>query len=212
MNQGETQPSMVTLDSSERQSRERASLAARIKSLRQERGWSLATAGERMGVARSTLSKIENGIMSPTFDLLQRICFGFHIDITELFIRKAHGDTMGRRTISRYREGPTIDSDRYVHELLAHDLTNKKLLPFRTTVNAKSIRDFGRMVRHEGEVILTVVKGEVSFHSEYYTPVTLAEGDSVYFDSKMAHALTSNSETAAEVVWVCENRAVTDEG
>lgn len=210
MNQGVQNAPMPAQEDDGRQSLDRATLAARIKSLRQERGWSLAIAGERMGVARSTLSKIENGAMSPTFDLLQKICAGFHIDITELFVRQAHGDMLGRRTVTRYGQGPIIDSDRYVHELIAQDLTNKKLLPFRTTVNAKSIRDFGRMVRHEGEVILTVVKGEVDFHCEFYTPVTLAEGDSVYFDSQMAHALTSNSETPAEVIWVCENRAVLD--
>lgn len=184
---------------------ERADLGARLKSLRLERNWSLADAGAAMGIARSTLSKIENGAMSPTFDLLQKICIGLNIDIAELFFNHRESPPVGMRTVTRYREGPTIVNDNYVHEMLAHEISPKKLLPFRTTVRRKHIGEFGKIVGHRGEVILVVTKGEIEFHSEFYAPLALKTGDSIYFDSKMAHALISLSDEDAEILWVCEN-------
>lgn len=184
---------------------ERADLGARLKALRLERGWSLADAGTAMGIARSTLSKIENGAMSPTFDLLQKICFGLAIDIAELFATEKNNPSAGMRAITRYREGPTIVNSNYVHEMLAHEISPKKLLPFRTTVRRRHIGEFGKIIGHRGEVVLVVTKGEIEFHSEFYAPSVLKTGDSIYFDSKMAHALISLSDEAAEVLWVCEN-------
>ena len=46
----------------------RDALGVVVKRLRKERGWTLAEAGRRCGLAISTLSKVENGLLSLTFD------------------------------------------------------------------------------------------------------------------------------------------------
>jgi len=51
-----------------------ARLAARLASLRAERGWSLGELADRSGVSRSTLSRAERGEISPTASLLNRLC------------------------------------------------------------------------------------------------------------------------------------------
>ncbi len=43
---------------------------------------------------------------------------------------------------------------------------------------------------------------EVMFYSEFYEPVVLSEGDSVYYDANMGHMLTSVSEEDAQILWV----------
>ena len=58
-------------------------LAARLKSLRQERGWSLDDLAGRAGISRATLSRLENGEVSPTASVLGKLC-------------AAHGMTMSR--------------------------------------------------------------------------------------------------------------------
>lgn len=58
-------------------------LASRLRSLRQERGWSLDALAERSGVSRATLSRIENSEVSPTASVLGQLC-------------AAHGLTMSR--------------------------------------------------------------------------------------------------------------------
>jgi transcriptional regulator with XRE-family HTH domain len=48
----------------------------------------------RAGLARSTLSKIENGQMSPTYDALKKLAGGLAISVPQLFTppSKAAGD------------------------------------------------------------------------------------------------------------------------
>ena len=45
-------------------------LGLRVRELRKARNWTLEQAATQAGLARSTLSKIENGQMSPTYDAL----------------------------------------------------------------------------------------------------------------------------------------------
>ncbi len=61
------------------------SVGARLRAIRQARRWTLEEASKRSSVGRSTLSKIENDLMSPTFDLLKKITRGMQIDLVELF-------------------------------------------------------------------------------------------------------------------------------
>ena len=49
-------------------------LGIRVRELRKAKGWTLEQAAARAGLARSTLSKIENGQMSPTYDALKKLC------------------------------------------------------------------------------------------------------------------------------------------
>lgn len=58
-------------------------IAARLKALRQDRGWSLDDLAGRAGVSRATLSRLENAEVSPTASVLGKLC-------------AAHGMTMSR--------------------------------------------------------------------------------------------------------------------
>ena len=48
-------------------------LGERVRELRKGRGWTLEQAAKQAGLARSTLSKIENGQMSPTYEALKKL-------------------------------------------------------------------------------------------------------------------------------------------
>lgn len=52
-------------------------LAARLASLRSQRGWSLEFLADRSGVSRSTLSRLERGEVGPTTALLGRVCAAY---------------------------------------------------------------------------------------------------------------------------------------
>jgi len=51
-------------------------LGARVRDLRKARNWTLEQAAGQAGLARSTLSKIENGQMSPTYEALKKLATG----------------------------------------------------------------------------------------------------------------------------------------
>ncbi|MBN9467172.1 MAG: helix-turn-helix transcriptional regulator [Bosea sp.] len=183
----------------------RGELGDRLRSIRRKRGWTLDQASGATGVARSTLSKIENGTMSPTFDLIQKLAQGLSVDLVQLFGGGAAAGAPGRRSLMLHNNGPVLESSTYSHALLAADLSKKRMLPFLSRIKARSLGDFSEMNRHQGDVFLYVVNGEIEFYSEYYSPVKMSSGQSIYFDGQMEHALVSISQSDAEVLWVCDN-------
>nr|WP_208020289.1 XRE family transcriptional regulator [Pseudoteredinibacter isoporae] len=178
-------------------------LGKRLKEIRLANSLTLEEASNLTGLARSTLSKIENEQISPTFQAVQKLTKGLGIDIPQLFVPPADGpEANGRRDVTRKDEGRAHPTSTYEHELLASDISHKKMVPFKCTVRARSFDDFEDWVRHEGEEFLLVLSGQVAVHTEFYEPVELEEGDSMYYDAKMGHCLVSLSEDDAQVLWV----------
>lgn len=179
-------------------------LGKRVREIRLSQNLTLEEASKLTGLARSTLSKIENEQISPTFTAVNKLVKGLGIDIPQLFTspqKKAPGSG-GRRDITRGGEGKPHPTPTYEHELLATQLTNKKMIPFKTTVRTHSWDDYGDWVRHDGEEFLYVLTGSIMFYTEFYEPIELFPGDSAYYDCEMGHALVSTSEEDAEVIWV----------
>jgi transcriptional regulator with XRE-family HTH domain len=187
---------------------DRADLGQRLKRLRTENGWTMEEVSRKAGVSRSTLSKIEAGQMSPTYDVLQKLIRGLDLDIGELFGTKPQNPPGGRRSITRRGEGKRHESSAYLYELLIPDLAKKAILTFKATIRARSLEEFDGWVRHEGEEFLYVLSGSVEVFTEFYAPASLGAGDSIYFDSNMGHAVVSRSEGDAEVLWVCTGAPV----
>lgn len=177
-------------------------LGRRLRQLRRERGMTLEDAGRLTSLAASTLSKIENDQMSPTFDVVQKLAAGFDIDITELFASNAGHDAAGRRSVTLHGTGRLMETEVYCHRLIAAELKNKKILPFVTTIKARSLEDFKSWSQHSGEEFLYVLQGEICFQTEHYEPAILGVGDSIYINSSMEHACYSTSEEDAVVLWV----------
>lgn len=177
-------------------------LGKRIRELRHAHEWTLEELAGATGLAASTLSKIENDRMSPTFDVVQKLAHGFDIDITELFSASAQPRAEARRSVVRQGAGKPLDAGVYSHQLLAAELTNKHILPFLTTIKARSIDEFDAWGSHEGEEFLYVLEGAVEFYTEHYEPVELREGDGIYIDSAMRHACISISPQNARVLWI----------
>jgi transcriptional regulator with XRE-family HTH domain len=177
-------------------------LGQRVREIRRRNHWTLEDAAKRTGLARSTLSKIENEQMSPTFDVVQKLAAGMEIELPQLFVATESHTASGRRTITRTGEGRPRVTATYEHELLSVELAQRKMIPFKTTVRARLFDEFANWVRHPGEEFLYVLDGSIAFYTEFYEPVTLAAGDSVYYDSDMGHACVSVSEEDATILWV----------
>lgn len=178
-----------------------------LKALRRQRGWTLAEVGRRTGLPTSTVSKIENDKMSLTFDKLSRLSSGLQVDISTLFNGGAGEDGLqgatGRRGITRAGEGKAIETKNYSHLYPAWDLLNKRIIPIVAELHARSLEEFGELIRHPGEEYAFVLEGEVELHTSLYAPVRLKAGDSIYFDSGMGHAYIAASEGRCRVLSIC---------
>ncbi len=177
-------------------------LGSRVRDLRKSRGWTLEQAAVKAGLARSTLSKIENGQMSPTFDALKKLADGLAISVPQLFTPPSKTQVNGRMAVTKLGEGQASVTATYEHELLAGGLRKKQMLPYRAVIRARKVEDFGGWVRHDGEEFLYVLTGIVRLYTEFYEPVDLKRGDSAYYDASMGHNLISLSEESATVLWV----------
>ncbi|WP_425038776.1 helix-turn-helix domain-containing protein [Primorskyibacter sp. S187A] len=177
-------------------------LGARVRALRKDRDWTLEQAAKQAGLARSTLSKIENGQMSPTYDALKKLALGLDISIPQLFTAPSDGQIMGRMAVTSSGEGTEQATATYEHELLADQLTRKAMLPYRARVRARSMDEFDGWVRHDGEEFLYVLTGTIRLYTEFYEPVEMRRGDSAYYDAAMGHNVISTSEEDATILWV----------
>lgn len=177
-------------------------LGQRVRDLRKAKGWTLEQAATEAGLARSTLSKIENGQMSPTYDALKKLAGGLSISVPQLFTAPAKTQANGRMAVTRGGEGQAQVTVTYEHELLAGSLKGKQMLPYRARIRARDMAEFGGWVRHDGEEFLYVLTGVVRLYTEFYEAVDLKRGDSAYYDATMGHNLISVSDDDATVLWV----------
>lgn len=177
-----------------------------LRAIRNRMGWTLAEVGQRTGLPVSTLSKIENGKMSLSYDKLVRLSEGLDIDISQLFAADTGAPAAalsGRRSITRAGEGTPIETDNYSHLYPVSDLLNKRFIPIIAELRARTLEEFGDLVRHHGEEYAYVLEGTVELHTDLYVPTRLRVGDSVYFDSGMGHAYLALGPGRCRVLSIC---------
>jgi transcriptional regulator with XRE-family HTH domain len=195
-------PSVTLAKENQDENIEPLKLGKRLKEIRMKLGLTLEDASKRTCLARSTLSKIENEQISPTFQAMQKLANGLKIDMPQLFDPPRKKVATGRRDLTRSGEGKPHPTPTYEHELLATQLSNKKMMPFKSRIRARDFDDYSDWVRHDGEEFLLILEGEVLFYSEFYEPVPMTVGDSVYYDANMGHMLISTSDEDAQILWV----------
>jgi len=108
-----------------------------------------------------------------------------------------------RRSIVRAGEGQTVAAPTGDYLYVAADMLNKLATPIIGFVTARSIDEYEEFLHHSGEEYLYVLSGTLMLYTEAYGPVTLEQGDSIYFDSAMGHAYVSGSDAPCQVISVC---------
>jgi transcriptional regulator with XRE-family HTH domain len=162
----------------------RPHLGHRLRELRARNNWRIADVSRLTGLAASTISKVENGRMSLTYDKLQQLAQGLSLDLVDLFGERAPGGrldlALARRSAGRSGDGVLVSAGSYEYRYLNADL-----------------------IKHEGEEFVMVLEGSVIVHLEFYAPMRLEVGDHVYIDSRMGHAYLAGSEGLCRIITVC---------
>lgn len=187
----------------------RARLGRALRAIRNGLGISLAEVALRTGVSVSTLSKVENGQMSLTYDKLVQLSEGLEVDISAFFAASPPVPATGksqvtaRRSITRPGEEMLVETPNYDYRYLCTDLSQKAMVPILITIRARSLVKFNQLSRHSGEEFIYVLRGPIEVHTEHYAPARLNEGDAIYIDSTMAHASLAIGDRDALVINVC---------
>ncbi len=179
------------------------SLGLRVREMRKARGWKLADLSERTGLAISTISKMERGEISLTYDRFMRLAQGLGLDVGELFDPKSESFEGGSVSISRAGQSPHHETETYVYKMPASDLAGKHMTPMEGRVKAHSTANFSDFVSHPGEEFVYLLSGTLEVHISGRDPVHLAPGDSIYFDSSLNHIYVSASDEDARMLVVC---------
>ncbi|WP_282608802.1 helix-turn-helix domain-containing protein [Pelagibius sp. Alg239-R121] len=179
-----------------------AELSARIRRWRRARGLSQAELAERSGFARSTLSKIENGQLSPTFEILLKLARGFDVEVSELMRPENPPSLGGRLAVDRGELANAVEYANHRLFPLAAQLKDKRFQSLIVDFTCTSLADFGEWNRHDTEDMLYVLSGKLEFHSEAYETLTLTAGQSVYFDGRMGHACLSKGKKPCRCLYV----------
>ncbi|MEL6516831.1 MAG: XRE family transcriptional regulator [Pseudomonadota bacterium] len=177
-------------------------LGVRVRELRRASDWTLEQAAKQAGLARSTLSKIENGQMSPTYAALKKLATGLGVSVPQLFTPPQVAHAGGRMAVTRADDARSHATATYEHELMAGALTQKAMLPYRARIRARSMEEFDGWVRHDGEEFLYVLTGVIRLYTEFYEPIDMRRGDSAYYDATMGHNVISLSDDDATILWV----------
>lgn len=174
----------------------RVKLGAAIRAKRVLSGLSLAELANRIGVALSTMSKIENGKISTSFERLDSVSRALQADFAEFLgagatasVPAAHARAYGmRRSITRPEDSRLMDAGSYLEWFHASDMLQKRFQPIVAELLVDDVADYGPFTQHSGEEFNYVLEGEIEFHTEIYAPVRLKAGSSIYFDAEMKHA------------------------
>ena len=179
-----------------------------LRGLRDRNRWTLKEMCEQTGIPVSTLSKIEHDRLTLSYDKLLQLSRRLNIRMSELFAENEGGEPQvtARRSLGDLDRAIRVTTSNYDYYYLCTELRRKRMLPIMTRVRAKTAEEFGELVRHPGEEFIFVVSGRIVVHTEFYDPVALEQGQSIYIDSNMGHAyITGEGCDEAVILGVCSS-------
>lgn len=186
----------------------RPTLGRQLRALRQRNDWTLKEMSKRTGIPLSTLAKVEHDRLTLTYDKLQQLSERLKIRMSDLFAEPgddvAESPVTARRSIGRLDRAIRVNTKNYDYYYLCAELRRKRMIPLLTRIRAKSVAEFGELVHHAGEEYIYVLEGRVEIHTEFYDPLILNTGESIYLDSNMGHAyVAAEGCEEATVLGIC---------
>lgn len=177
-------------------------IGAKLKTFRRAKALSLSDLSKRTNISEATLSRVENEQTPVSAHNLYILSQVLGVDITAFMGESANPIRNGVRSISRKSDQSPVETARYLTDVLCTDLANKKMHPAVNIVEKRSVAEVGGLASHPGEEFLYVLSGELVLHTDFYAPLLLEEGDSIYFDGTMAHAYICGGNEPARILVV----------
>lgn len=173
-----------------------ARIGARLRRLREERGWRLEDLAKRSGLSKAYLSRLEGGERQPSLGALFGVAHAYGVPFSSLFEPEPEA---GNLTVVRASEGETQRGNGLFYTRLSEGGWAFNLQPLRVVVPAD--REGEAVYRHEGEQWMYVLSGRLRFEVED-REVVLGEGDAAHFDADKPHRFEALDGRDAEAIVV----------
>jgi transcriptional regulator with XRE-family HTH domain len=159
-----------------------------VRSFRRQKGMTVADLSKQTGLSIGMLSKIENGVTSPSLTTLQTLAHALSVSLTSFFRRyEEHREAM------HVKSGEHVEIERagtrsgHQYHLLGHIGANASgviVEPYMITLSESS--DVFPTFQHDGIELLYMLEGEVEYrHGEQ--SYLMEPGDSLLFDADAPH-------------------------
>lgn len=191
------------------------SLGARLREARLQRGLSLRSVAQALGVSASLISQVEIGKTQPSVSTLYALANHLGVSLDELLGIAApasqpaplvghHGPPLP--DVQRGRDNPVIEMENGVRwERLAAGASGPADALLVTYEPGASSSIEGKLMRHAGVEYAYLLEGELTLHLDFET-YTLHPGDSLEFDSVRPHLYSNRGSTIAKGVWFVVGR------
>ena len=161
-------------------------IGRQVRAFRNEQGLTVADLARVSGLSTGMLSKVENGLTSPSLSTLNGIASALNVPVTALF--RLHEETR-EATFVPAGGGLTIERQGtragHQYQLLGHSSGQSPMVdPYLVTLTDES--DVFPLFQHDGVEFIHVLDGEMVYRHASRT-YRLGPGDSLYFDSGAPH-------------------------
>jgi len=168
------------------QARLEMAIGREVREFRKKLDMTVADLAKLADLSAGMLSKIENGMTSPSLDTLQALSRALHVPVTAFFRRY---EEERDATFVPAGQGLTIERRGtragHQYQLLGHTLRkNIAVEPYLITLTEKS--DVFPIFQHAGVEFLYMLEGEVGYRHGNKTYV-MRPGDSLFFDADAPH-------------------------
>ena len=163
-----------------------ASVGNQIRGVRKKHGMTVKEMSLQSRISISMLSKIENGVTSPSLATIQSIARALNVPITTFFMNFDQ-----KRDASFVRNGEGLLIERrgtrsgHQYRLLGHSVSGDIAVePYLITLTDEA--DPYPVFQHDGVEFIYMLEGEVDYRHADKT-YTLKKGDSLFFDATAPH-------------------------
>ncbi|MBS0565498.1 MAG: helix-turn-helix transcriptional regulator [Proteobacteria bacterium] len=159
-----------------------------VRAFRRQKAMTVADLSKHTSLSIGMLSKIENGITSPSLATLQSLAHALSVPITAFFRRFEE-----RREVMHVKAGHAVEMERagtrsgHQYNLLGHIGANASgviVEPYMITLTESS--DVFPTFQHDGIELLYFLEGEVEYRHGDQT-FLMQPGDSLFFDADAPH-------------------------
>jgi ribosome-binding protein aMBF1 (putative translation factor) len=159
-----------------------------VRNFRRQKAMTVASLSKQTGLSIGMLSKIENGITSPSLTTLQTLAHALSVPLTAFFRRFEEA-----REAMHVKAGNAVEIERagtragHQYNLLGHIGANASgviVEPYMITLTEES--DIFPTFQHDGIELLFMLEGKVEYrHGE--RSYVMEPGDSLFFDADAPH-------------------------
>jgi transcriptional regulator with XRE-family HTH domain len=170
----------------DRHGRLEGAIGREVRDFRRKLNMTVAELAKMAELSAGMLSKIENGMTSPSLATLRALSVALHVPVTAFFRRFEE-----ERDATFVKAGQGLQIERrgtragHQYQLLGHTVRKSiSVEPYMITLTADS--DVFPLFQHEGVEFIFMLEGEVSYRHGDRT-YTLVPGDSLFFDADVPH-------------------------